>query len=151
MDVFKNLLKKTKKIQPNRLTEDLFNFLESIEETILDINREQLLNSTDSKGKSLFSKQRKRGTYTKATEIFSGGSKVAGTRYTLKDTGDFFKGFFLEIRQDEALFGSKDNKTLLLLDDYGDIFGLTPKNLSKLIQDKVKPFLIQHIRTTFDL
>ena len=152
VEVFKQHLEKVKKVQPNELNDAIFTFLISIEKEILDINRrEQLLKGVDANNDPLFSKRHQRGVYSKATEQISGGRKVAGTHYTLEDTGDFFKGFFLEFDKDRLLFGSRDSKTSLLIGDYGDIFGLTPKNLSTLIQNRVKPFLINHIRQQLGL
>ena len=152
MDIIKQHLEKLKRVQPNELNDALFNFLLSIEKTILDLNRrEQLFQGVDANNDPLFSQRYQRGEYSELTEKISKGRKVAGTHYTLEDTGDFFKGFFLEFDKDKLLFGSRDSKTSLLIGDFGDIFGLTPENLSNLIQERVKPYLLEYIRKQLDL
>jgi hypothetical protein len=72
--------------------------------------------------------------YSRATEIISGGEKIAGTPFTLYDTGAFYDSFkmsdvsgdFVTISADTV----KPNKDLL---EYGDLLGLTEGNLSKLV------------------
>lgn len=153
MATLQNQLKKSEKVSPNKINEELFKLVKSIERDIKKLNmNEQLFNEgVDANNKPLFSKKNKRGTYSLLTEQLSGGQKKAGDPYTLRDTGDFFKGFFIKIENDKALFGSTDEKTPLLIADFGDIFGLTDENLKALIDKKLKPLLIREIRRSLDL
>lgn len=146
-------LKKSEKISPNNLNDELFKLVKSLERDIKKTNlNEQLFNEgVDAHGKPLFSKTTKRGTYSKMTEQLSGGKKRAGDPYTLRDTGEFYKGFFLKIENDKALFGSTDEKTPMLIADFGEIFGLTDENLKALIDKKLKPLFIREIRRKIDL
>lgn len=146
-------LQKSKKISPNKLNEYLFLIVKSLEKEIIKINtREQLFKEgVDANNEPLYSKRYKRGTYSLLTEELSGGRKEAGDPYTLDDTGDFFDGFFLEIQNDKALFGSTDEKTPLLITDFGEIFGLTDENLKAVIQEKLLPLFLIQIRKQLDI
>lgn len=144
MNVIEAHLKKAIKLK--NLEGSIFTFLKSIEETLLNLNKEQLLSGETSKSRSLFNKKSNSTVYSITTEKLSKGRKRAGTHYTLKDTGSFFKGFYLERKSDSLFLSSKDLKNELLIDSFDDIFGLTPKNLNQIIQNKVKPFLINHIK-----
>ena len=145
-------LKRVTKLSPRNLNDALFKAVKKAEKELIRLNtKEQLFKGVDAKGKKLFSKRTKRGVYSPLTEIISGGRKKAGTPYTLEDTGDFFKGFYIEIKSNKAIFNSKDSKTPLLIVDFGDIFGLTNKNLKWVIQTKLRPLLQIHIRKTLDL
>jgi len=48
------------------------------------------------------------------------------------------------------VFGSTDNKVPLILDSDNwlskDLFGLTDQDLQKVIEDRIKPFVIAHSR-----
>ena len=74
------------------------------------------------------------GYYSELTEIISKGRKQAGDPYTLFDTGDFFKTFFVNVFLNEISINANpikgdDN----LFEKYGDeIIGLTDENFTKL-------------------
>jgi len=140
---FQKHLAKAKKLD---LSRELNSFLAQIQDTILDLNKHQLLSGKDAKNQALFSKTHQRGVYSAKTEELSGGRKIAGTHYTLKDTGNFFSGFYLRVDERGLFFGSIDEKSDFLVADYGDIFGLTPDNLSTLTHKTIKPYLISYVR-----
>ena len=142
------LLEKLKKAQNLNLGKAAIDFMMDHEEELLAINRKKQLfdNSEDANGKSLFSKRYKRGVYSEATERISEGRKIAGEPYNLNNTGAFYRGFHITRIGDALLFGSTAEVAGLLETDFGDIFGLTPKNLQEFIDNKLKPHLIQYLR-----
>ena len=80
------------------------------------------------------------GTYSIITETQYNSSKVAGTPYTLFDTGDFYRSFMLEVVPDGIIInadGIKDDGTDLLERFTDKILGLTDESKIKLIE-KVK-------------
>ena len=80
------------------------------------------------------------GTYSIVTETQYNASKVAGTHYTLFDTGDFYRSFMLEVLPDGIVInadGIKDDGTDLLERFTDKILGLTDESKIKLIE-KVK-------------
>jgi hypothetical protein len=80
------------------------------------------------------------GTYSIITETQYNASKVAGTHYTLFDTGDFYRSFMLEVLPDGIVInadGIKDDGTDLLEKFTNKILGLTDESKIKLIE-KVK-------------
>lgn len=154
-------LNRAKKITPKRISKTLFDSIRSIEKDLIVLNTEQqLFKGLDAEGKRLFNKKTKRGVYSEATEYISTndallgkGNKIkkAGDPYTLEYHGDFVKGFYIEIKNDKAIFSSKDEKTPLLVADYGEIFGLTDKHLKAVIQSKILPLLQKEIRKTLGI
>lgn len=152
MATLEQQLKRVTVLTPKNLNNALFKAIKEIEKELIRLNtKEQLFKGVDAKGKKLFSKRTKRGVYSPLTELLSGGKKKAGTHYTLEDTGDFYKGLYIEIKSNKVLFSSRDSKAPLLVADFGDIFGLTDKNLKGVIQAKLLPLLQNHIRKTLDL
>lgn len=155
MATFQEHLNLVKKLNRKRVSEILFEAINEVRNELLSDNKEQLLEGKDSESKKLFSKKNNSGVYSEATEYISTndallgkGNKIkkAGDHYTLENYGDFFKGFYLKIYHDKILFGSKDKKTQLLIEDFGDIFGLTDDNLKAVIQEKILPFFISKNR-----
>jgi hypothetical protein len=146
---FQQQLTKAKKLQPNKLKDDLFKFIKSIESELLELNKNQLENnSQDIFGNPI-------GFYSKATEILSKGRKKAGEPFTGKDTGDFFKGFFMQEVSGVLRFGSNDSKTNDILSSKSwlshEIFGLTDENLKKVIANKLLPFFIDNARNILEI
>lgn len=102
----------------------------------------------DSNGDFLYSKKHESGVYSKTTEIISKGRKIAGTRYTLFDTGDFFNSW--EVKADKVSititadpikpgnpFGGTN-----LFEEYGeDIVGLTDESKEKLKEMAIIKYL----------
>jgi hypothetical protein len=80
------------------------------------------------------------GTYSLRTQMEFNPEKVANTPYTLKDTGDFYRSFMLEVVPDGIIInadGIKDDGTDLLQRFTDKILGLTDESKIKLIE-KVK-------------
>lgn len=149
MSNFNTQLKKAKKLTPTKLSDDLFKFIRSIEEEFLDLNKDQIQNdSKDIFGNAI-------GFYSKATEILSGGNKKAGEPFSGVDTGDWFKGFYMQIVSGVIRFSSKDPKNNLILssEDWlsDQLFGLSDENLKKVITEKLLPFFIENIRNQLDI
>jgi len=77
------------------------------------------------------------GTYSIITETVYNPEKVAGTHYTLKDTGDFYKSFMMQVLPDGIIInadGIKDDGTDLLERFTNKILGLTDESKIKLIK-----------------
>lgn len=111
------------------------------DEDIIDLQRLQWNNTgTDYKGRVI-------GFYKKSTEEISGGRKIAGDRYNLKNTGDFWENTFLiaVIKGDDIEFlynSSGINKDRLFetiqrhgeISNPDDIFGLSEIFKEKMIK-----------------
>ena len=125
----------------------LFDVIRSFEAYLVDLNLIQL-----EKGEDIFGKVV--GTYSKATELeslFGSGprprrEKREGQPYNFEWTGGLFDGFTLEITGTTATFTSRDSKTPLLQEKYGEIFGLQDENLQEAIREKIGPAFIKNIR-----
>lgn len=69
-------------------------------------------------------------------------------RMTLKDTGDFYEGFFVKIDSTSktVVFSSKDEKTVELTTRYGRlVFGLSSQN-KPVVQNRLKLFILGKIK-----
>lgn len=64
-------------------------------------------------------------------------------RVTLYDTGDFHKRFYVIANNDSFRVWSSDWKTLQLYAKYGEIFGLTVKNLRNLVEQYIYPRIVK--------
>lgn len=145
MASFQDQLKKSRSIQPKRLKNDLFKYIRSIERELINRNKKQIEDdSSDIFGKPI-------GFYSEATDLITGGRKKKGDPYTGVDTGDWFKGFYMQEVAGVVTFRSSDPKNADIL--YGDnnwlsdeLFGLTDENLWEVIETKLLPFFIQNAR-----
>jgi uncharacterized protein (UPF0335 family) len=142
-------LKKSKKLKSETVKDDLFKFIRSIEKDILDIEKNRLFNeSKDIFGNAL-------GYFSKATEVLSKGAKKAGEPFTAKDTGDFFKGFYMQEVSGVLRFGSTDPKTSTILKSENwlshELFGLSDKELKDVIETRLRPFLLENAKNKLDL
>jgi hypothetical protein len=151
MATFQQQIKLSRKLNENSLSKDLFKIIQGLQKELIQINKNQLLKSIDSEGARLFSKKNKRGTYSFTTELLTDGKKKAGDPYTLNDSGDFFKGFYIEFRNQSIFFSSKDKKTDLLVSEYGDIFALTNEELAAIINKKILPFFLEKIKNNLEI
>ena len=70
-------------------------------------------------------------------------SGYAGPSYDMYDTGAFRSGFNMITTSDFYAITSSDSKTLMLLDTYGDILGLTPDNQEIYIKYIQKELIIK--------
>lgn len=87
-------------------------------------------------------------TYSRVTELISGGKKKAGTPFTLKDTGDFYKTFFVTVNSNgdfdiNANTLKADNGQITDLEDIASPFIIGLSNESK---EKLSRFLVSIIQ-----
>lgn len=153
---FQQQIEKAKQLKPEKISKELFKFIRSIEKQILDKNKEQLFkDSKDIHGNAI-------GFYSKATEIISGGRKKEGEPFSGFDTGDWFKGFYMQEVSGVLRFSSTDKKNQLILGSAknewakagwlsDELFGLSDENLNQLIETELKPFIIAHYRKILEL
>lgn len=149
---FQDQLAKSKKLQPKRLQNDLFKFIRSIEKEFLDREKKRIsVDSEDIFGNPI-------GFYSEGTEIISGGKKKAGDPFTGDDTGDWFKGFYMQEVSGVLRFSSRDPKNSIILSDGPDntwlsdeLFGLTDKDLKEVIESRLLPFFIQNARNILEI
>jgi len=67
-------------------------------------------------------------------------------------SGEFYKGWFVEVDKTKILFGSKDSKSDFLTKRYGEsIFGLTKENISFYSKDILWPRVEDRIRKILHL
>lgn len=155
MATLKQALNQSKKIQENSIHKLLFTIIKSIQKEIIELNKNQL-----SQGKDVFNKTI--GLYSRATEAITTNQyllgqrkdiKKEGTPYTAQDTGDFFKGFYLEIVDDAFRIFSTDPKTHEILDSWESdaLFGLSDKDLREIVTRDILPFLLKNIRNTLQI
>ncbi len=149
MATIQEQLTKVKKLQPSRLQQDLFKFIKSIEKELLDKNKDQIFNkSKDIHGNPI-------GFYSYATEVISKGKKKKGEPFTGFDTGDFFKGFYMQEVSGVLRFGSSDSKTQTILNSKNwlsnELFGLSDENLKEVIEKRLLPFFIENSRNILEI
>ena len=152
MATFQQQLAKAKKLKPKSLEINLYKFIRSIEKDFLDLEKKRL--SVDHK--DIFGNPI--GFYSENTEIISGGRKKAGDPFTGLDSGDWFKGFYMQEVNGVLRFSSKDPKNSIILSDGPDntwlsdeLFGLTDKELKEVITSRLLPFFIQNARKMLEL
>jgi len=134
---------------PQKLQNDLYKFIRSIEKDFLDLNKDQIENqSKDIFGNPL-------GFYSKSTEVISKGRKKAGEPFSGVDSGDWFKGFYMQEVSGVLRFRSKDSKSNLIISSESwlsnEVFGLSDENLQKVIIEKLLPFFIENSRNYLDI
>jgi hypothetical protein len=149
MATLQEQLTKAKRLQPNKLQNDLFKFIRSIEKELLDRNKKQLQeNSKDIFGKPI-------GFYSQATEIITGGRKAKGQPFDAFETGDFFKGFYMQEVSGVLRFGSTDPKTHDILKSENwlsdELFGLSDEDLKEVVFSRLLPFFIENFRNILEI
>ena len=89
------------------------------------------------------------GTYSEYTEIIN-PEKVAGSHYTLKDTGEFFDSFYIDVFPSyfeinaNPIKTDEDGETTNLFYEYGEgIMGLTTESLDKLSREILRLYTIE--------
>lgn len=142
-------LQKAKKITKDNLSKELFAYIKSIKEELIEMEKNRLFNeSKDIFGDAI-------GFYSYATEVITKGAKKKGDPFTAKDSGDFFKGFYLQEVSGVLRFGSNSphwadiQKSEVWLSK--ELFGLSDPDLKKVIEEKLLPFFIQNIRDKIDI
>lgn len=106
------------------------------EDFVLDLNRDQLGLGLDSGNNSITPP------YTPFTKQIKRIKQQPTDRVTLKDTGDFYRSFFLVFGDDYFELDAKDKKVDELELKYGDdILGLTSENVGAVAEKIKEPFL----------
>jgi hypothetical protein len=156
MATLQEQLTKAKRLQPNKLQNDLFKFIRSIEKELLEKEKSRLFNES----KDIFGNPI--GFYSKGTEIISGGAKKAGEPFLAKETGDFFKGFYMQEVSGVLRFSSTDPKTSIILSSAGseyakagwlsdELFGLSDEDLKEVVFTRLLPFFIENFRNILEI
>lgn len=97
---------------------------------------------TDEKGQVI-------GYYSIITEMVYNPDKIAGTHYTLKDTGDFYKSFYIEVLGDAIVIDADPIKSdgTNLFEKYGEgIIGLDEESKTKLIEEIKQRYYTEALR-----
>lgn len=112
---------------------------------LLDLNTdEQLYKGLDSSGSPI------QPGYTGLTKSIKKAKGQPANRVTLKDTGDFYDGFYLKTAKFPYIVDSKDEKTEALESKYGsDIFGLSPENKEVFAREILLPYVQDDFRKSF--
>lgn len=142
-------LKKANNLTAKTVEKDLFTFIRSIENELLNKEKNRIFNeSKDIFGDAL-------GFYSKATEFITKGAKKAGEPFTGKDTGDFFEGFYMQEVAGVLRFGSKSPHfaDILKSDSWlsHEILGLSDEDLKAVIDEHLLPFLLENAKNKLDL
>ena len=89
------------------------------------------------------------GEYSEYTEMIN-PEKVAGTHYTLKDTGEFFDSFYIDVFSSyfeinaNPIKTDEDGDTTNLFFQYGEgIMGLTNESMDKLSREILRLYKIE--------
>jgi hypothetical protein len=95
------------------------------------------------------------GYYSEWTEIIN-PSKVAGTPFTLYDTGDFYRSLYIYVTNDsffidgQSIKTDEDGGTKDLFVEYGQgIVGLTDENKTRLANELITRFQTEYERLLF--
>ena len=136
----------------DRIQDETESIIYKKENEIIRLNTQQIDDFIGSDGSVLKNSDIKfKGTYTLATALIN-PEKKAGNRYNFLETGDFFKGFFVDVSSDLTKvtinstgtgFGDKAD----FFKGYKNIFGLTKENQLKLNYDIILPELQKFIKT----
>ena len=145
--MFKSLIKLCDNVKNLKSEKILIQILvdKKVQNFIIDLNRiDQLFNDgTDANGEFL-------GYYSEATELINrglGNNKTTADHITLKDTGDFYKSFFVRIYKNgfTIIANSIKDKTDLT-EVYGkDIIGLSENSKYELYKE-IKPSIINFVK-----
>jgi len=158
MATLKQQLQRAKSLTSQNISDELFKFIKEIQDKFTELNREQLFEtSEDIFGNPI-------GYYSQATEYittnnallgYGGEIKREGDPYNMRDTGEFLKGLYIDVRRGEIYFGSSDEKTDLILSNENllskNLFGLQEDNLRELVNSDLLPFILKHIRKVLNL
>lgn len=125
----------------------VFEVIKRFEAYLIDLNLLQLEEGKNPEGRIL-------GTYSRSTELealFGDGPrpiepKREGEPYNFQWTGGLFDGMILTVENNTATFYSTDSKTPILLEKYGNIFGLSKEHLQEAVSQKIYPAFAQAFR-----
>jgi hypothetical protein len=137
----------SRKVNSLNLHKEVVQIIALTDKEIIKANQDQLyFKGEDSKGKRLT------GYYFDCYRKYKEGMN-SGTGVTdLKDTGDFYSGFFVDTGSESFAIDSTDGKTRELVDKYGaDIFGLQNETRSRYTIEVFWPRLKTRIETVTGL
>lgn len=149
MASFEEQKDKATRVKANIVNKALFDFVRSIEKDLVKLNQDQLhIKSKDIYNEAI-------GFYSYATEVITKGRKKKGEPFDAKDTGSLLDKMYAKIENDRIVFGSTDSKVNEILNSDNwlskDLFGLTDKDLQKVIDDRFRPFIIEFYRKEIGL
>lgn len=139
---FQQAIKRGNSLTPAKVSNDLFNFIRTLEAELAQYNKAALfIDSEDVFGNAI-------GFYSKATEAITEGRKKEGEPFNLFEEGAFLGGVFAKVEQDSIFFDTKDPKKQKVLSNLlsQDIFGLRDQDLRKAIDERILPFLLSYFR-----
>lgn len=131
-----------------KLSESLA-WLEAFDQALMNtiikwIQEDQLQQGIDEDGDII-------GLYSEWTEMLN-PEKIAGTPYTLEDTGDFYRSMYVVVLKDSIVIEAdpiKGNENLFF--KYGDgIIGLTEESMGKL-QEEIRKKYIQFVKDALEI
>lgn len=116
---------------------------ETIEETsgaVIDFNQQQMYAGKRSTGTDI------KPAYAPLTVLIKDQKGQPTDRVTLKDTGSFYEGMFVDVNSETFDIDSTDEKTEALKEKYGNrIFGLTTESKSEYVHYTFFPALKERI------
>jgi len=151
-------LKKAKRLNEKALLKSSFKFIKSIEKLVFDANLKQLEQGENAESQVLEHKNKRySGHYTRYTAENSQDAllpKEEGKLYNFVYSGDFIKGFTMQVFTDKVVINSKGTGSgdkQLFFDGYDSLFGLTDDNLKAVIKTRLLPFILTDIRKTINV
>jgi hypothetical protein len=145
MGKLRDLKKKLEGVTIEGQETELLKIVSSLEDTIVDMNTDQLMQGLNSKGESL-------GEYASAGYAEMKKTLNPAGVVDLKLEGDFHSGFFIEAIKFPVRIDSKDSKTNKLVFHYGEnIFGLVEQNKNILSHDYIKERYQNYLRNIIKL
>ncbi len=129
--------------QSLRLREEVPRIIERTDNELITLNQKQLFDySLDSEAEPI-------GLYRSlfySIEKQQRNPRPGFGRPDLYDTGDFYNGFYVEVKSDSYLIYSRDSKANLLTEKYGDnIFGLNPTSKQQYVNETLYPSIAAYI------
>lgn len=131
-----NLIQKKLQSLEEVLEETVVEVIKQESDTFIELNQEQLLQGKASSGVDM-------PKYSENTLLNK--PNATSDKYTLFDTGDFHRGFYVETYVGEFKIESTDSKNDMLIEENGeDIFGLTEENFDKAFNE-IRPIVKEKI------
>lgn len=111
-----------------------------------DLQREQLFSGINAEGDPIEPE------YSPRTVAIKRKKGQPTDRVTLRDTGAFYQGVFIDPREDEYVVDSADEKSGELQKKYGeDIFGLDEPNQDKYVEENLDPVFMNRVEKSLEL
>ena len=125
--------------------ENVIRVIESNEKIMLNMNKSQMLGSLDAMDKPLIHAR------TKSANLSRGYARLKGkSKPNLFDRGDFQAGMFLTMpTEKDYIISSDDPKVNFLQQNYGSIFGVSPKNQPKAKEINDKALIDDYFKNVF--